>query len=50
VQRDKQRLTDSRAALKKLKFALDQHAITAMVDVQGAITFVDDKFCHLPVL
>jgi PAS domain S-box-containing protein len=40
-------LRQSAKELEDLKYALDQSAIVAITNVQGDITFVNDKFCEI---
>src|SRR5271165_3054374 len=45
--RAQEKLRASHKEISDLKTALDEHAIVAITDPQGKITYVNDKFCAI---
>ncbi|MDD4978311.1 MAG: EAL domain-containing protein [Gallionella sp.] len=47
AQRNEEQLKRALEELQYQKFALDEHAIVMITDVEGTITYVNDRFCRI---
>lgn len=47
LEQSHQKIAHTLEQLEEQKYVLDQHSVVAITDINGAITYVNDKFCRL---